>query len=131
MPKYRVHLQTIAMTVVEVEADSKDDAYDKALDKPNPSICAQCSGWGGSQNLELGDQWDLGENVGVDEGVEEVEGDDEGAAEAAGDGGDLPDLCAFHGGEGDGHAGCPGCREDQDAGRFLRLPGTTAAEDGQ
>lgn len=74
MPKYRVHLRTIAMTMVEVEADSKDDAYDKALDAGMPQICAQCSGWGSDTNLELGDQWDLGENVGVDEGVEEVEG---------------------------------------------------------
>ena len=74
MPKYRVHLQTIAMTTVEVEADSKDEAFDKALDGDMPTICAQCSGWGRDTNLELGDQWDLGANIGVDEGVEEVEG---------------------------------------------------------
>ena len=73
MPKYRVHLQTIAMTTVEVEADSKEDAYDKALDADMPGICAQCSGWGRDTNLELGDQWDLGENIGVEEGVQEVE----------------------------------------------------------
>lgn len=36
-------------------------------------ITAQCSGWGRDMNLELGDQWDLGENIGVDEGVQEVE----------------------------------------------------------
>jgi hypothetical protein len=47
------------------------------------------------------------------------------------DGEAADDLCAWHGGEGEGHAGCSGCREDQDAGRFLRLPATTAPEGGQ
>jgi hypothetical protein len=27
---------------------------------------------------------------------------------------DLPEACAYHGGEGDGRMSCPGCREEQD-----------------
>lgn len=74
MPKYRVYLQTVATTTVEVEADSKDDAYDKAVNEPMPRICAQCSGWGNDQNLELNsDAWDIDQERGIDESVEEVD----------------------------------------------------------
>ena len=72
MPKYRVYLQVVAETVIEVEADDKDDAYDKAMNEPTPRICAQCSGWGNGQNLQLGDDWDIDQQRGVDECVEEV-----------------------------------------------------------
>ena len=73
MPKYRVILQTVAETVVEVEADSKEDAYDQALNEPMPRICAQCSGWGDSQNLSINsDGWDIDQEAGLDECVEEV-----------------------------------------------------------
>lgn len=72
MLKYRVHLQTVAMTTIEVEAADKDEAYDKALNEGMPHICAQCSGWGNNQNLELNDDWDISEGSTVDESVEEV-----------------------------------------------------------
>lgn len=73
MTKYRVYLQTVAETVIEVEADTKEDAYDLALSEPTPRICAQCSGWGNDQNLQLGDDWDINQEAGVDECVQEVE----------------------------------------------------------
>lgn len=73
MSKYRVYLQTVASTTIEVEADNKDEAYDKALNEGMPHICAQCSGWGGGQNLELNGDWDISEDSTVDESVEEVD----------------------------------------------------------
>lgn len=59
MPKYTVYLETCASTAISVEADNKEEAYERALEEAMPNICAQCSGWGNSQNLELGDEWDL------------------------------------------------------------------------
>lgn len=73
MPKYRVYLETVASTSVEVEATDKDDAYEKALNESMPRICAQCSGWGSKQNLELGDVWEV-PGGDVEQHVEEVAG---------------------------------------------------------
>ena len=73
MPKYRVYLQTVASTTIEVEADSKDAAIESALDQDMPTICAQCSGWGSDQSLELGDVWDISPNLSTEEAVTEVE----------------------------------------------------------
>ena len=72
MPKYRVYLQTVASTTIEVEAEDKDDAYDKATSGDLPTICAQCSGWGNSQNLDLGDVWEIPQDATIEEYVEEV-----------------------------------------------------------
>jgi len=72
MATYRVYLQTVASTTIEVEADDPDDAYEKAFDKRMPHICAQCSGWRGGPNLELGDMWEIPEGMSVDEAVEEI-----------------------------------------------------------
>ena len=72
MPKYRVYLETVASTVVEVEAENKDAAYEAALDEEMPRICAQCSGWGGRRNLELGDEWGVPQGQSTDEAVEEI-----------------------------------------------------------
>lgn len=58
MAKYIVHLMTMAHTSVEVEADDRDEAIDQALGADMPRICAQCSGWGSGQNLEISDAWD-------------------------------------------------------------------------
>lgn len=58
MAKYIVHLWTTAQTSVEVEADDRDAAIDLAIGADMPRICAQCSGWGQSQNLEISDMWD-------------------------------------------------------------------------
>lgn len=76
MAKYRVYLQTVASTVVEVEAENKDAAYEAALSEDMPRICAQCSGWGGRQNLEIGDDWDIPQDQSTDEAVEEITGAD-------------------------------------------------------
>ena len=49
--KYLVTLIVDASIRVEVEADSKQEAYDKALDNAfTPSICHQCS-----REIDLGD----------------------------------------------------------------------------
>lgn len=58
MPKYKIGFQTAAWTSIEVEADSFEDAVDAAWQEDFPSICAQCSGWGQSTTLELGDEWE-------------------------------------------------------------------------
>ncbi len=76
MAKYRVSLQTVASTVIEVEAEDKDAAYEAALSAGMPRICAQCSGWGGRQNLELSDEWDIPQDQSTDEAVDEVTGAD-------------------------------------------------------
>lgn len=74
MAKYIVDLQTRAFTSITVEADSPEDAYDKALDARLPTICAQCSGWGKeSVNLELGDQWDIDPDRPLADQVEKIE----------------------------------------------------------
>lgn len=73
MPRYNVHLQTTAHTVIEVEADSKEEAVEAALGQVMPRICAQCSGWGNEQNLELGDEWDIGDGMSLDDSVDEIE----------------------------------------------------------
>ena len=72
MPRYRVYLQTVASTTIEVEADDPDEAYEKAAGERMPQICAQCSGWGGGQNLELNDVWDIPEGTSIDEATEKV-----------------------------------------------------------
>ena len=73
MPKYRVYLETIASTTIQVEAADKDEAYELAGAQGMPRICAQCSGWGNDQNLELGDVWEIPQGMSIDEAVEEVE----------------------------------------------------------
>ena len=57
MATYRVYLTTQADTVITVEAEDMDHAIELAGGRDMPTLCAQCSGWSGEQNLELGD-WD-------------------------------------------------------------------------
>ena len=65
MTTYQVLFTTSASTIVEVEADSPDEARELADEKfESPYLCAQCSGWGGQQNLELGDGWEQDETDG-------------------------------------------------------------------
>jgi hypothetical protein len=71
MPKFRVYLQTVASTTIEVEAEDKHEAYELATSKKMPTICAQCAGWGGRQNLDLNDVWEGDDDI--DKAVEEVE----------------------------------------------------------
>ena len=54
MPKYRVRLETFTSATTEIEADSKQEAADAALD--------------------LYPRWQIPEGVTVDEAVEEIEG---------------------------------------------------------
>ncbi len=71
MPRYRVHLQTIASVSLEVEATDKDEAYDLAAGR-TPSICGQCSGWGRDYSLDLNDDWEIpGDDI--EEYVEKIE----------------------------------------------------------
>lgn len=60
MAKYIVHLKTSAFTSVEVEADSREEAEDKAADATMPSLCAQCAGWNEwDPPLELNEEWTI------------------------------------------------------------------------
>jgi hypothetical protein len=69
VPKYRLYYETVASTYVEVEAEDADAAVDKAWDEAEfPQLCAQCSGWGRSYSLDLG-EW---EPVDGEGGIEEV-----------------------------------------------------------
>ncbi len=73
MAKYRVYLQTVASTSIEVEADDKDAALEAAVSADMPTICVHCSGYGDpDKSLELGDEWDISQHLSVDEAVQEV-----------------------------------------------------------
>ena len=56
MKAYTVMYTTTASTVISVEAESEEEARVLADEQfEPPHLCAQCSGWGNSQNLELGE----------------------------------------------------------------------------
>lgn len=57
MKRYRVWFETVASTVIEVEAEDEQDAVDAAYDGV-PGICAKCNGWGQRAGIELG-EWEL------------------------------------------------------------------------
>lgn len=62
MAKYDLYFTTTASTQITIEADSLDEAVDLAYEDPGmPTICAQCSGWGDRQNLDLG-EWEFDES---------------------------------------------------------------------
>lgn len=62
MTTYQVLYTTTASTVVTIEADSPEEAREIADDQfDGPTLCAQCSGWGGRQNLDIGD-WEQDES---------------------------------------------------------------------
>jgi hypothetical protein len=73
MPKYRVDLVTTSSFTIEVEAEDKDEAIEKAAQEV-PGICARCSGWGQDYSLELGDEWDIPRDGKLDDYVEEIQG---------------------------------------------------------
>lgn len=60
MAQYKIFFNTSASTEIEVEADSYDEAVDKAWAEGFPGICAQCAGMGYSNGpgIELGDEWE-------------------------------------------------------------------------
>ena len=55
MPKYNVYLLAVASTVVEVEAEDKDAAYEAAYEQGLPYADAFCG-------FDLGD-WELGSTM--------------------------------------------------------------------
>lgn len=59
MPKYAVHFTGTASTTVEVEADSKEEAEEKAYDALPAGICAQCSGWRQTWSQEWPDDMEI------------------------------------------------------------------------
>lgn len=59
MPKYVVYLQTTASTSIEVDAEDEDAAIDAAYDHGTPVLCAHCTGFNQSHNLELADDWEV------------------------------------------------------------------------
>lgn len=62
MKTYTVMFTTTASTVLSVDAESTEEARELADEKfEGPSLCAHCSGWGNSQNLDLGD-WEQDES---------------------------------------------------------------------
>jgi hypothetical protein len=78
--KYRVYLQTVASTSIEVDivTDGLDDeearemAIEAAFESDLPSLCAHCSGLGSRRNLELGDNWEIPGNA--SDAVERIDG---------------------------------------------------------
>lgn len=61
MPKYRVNLDGYASATIEIETEETDPEViaKEALREGVPGICAQCSGWGHSHSLEIGEEWEL------------------------------------------------------------------------
>lgn len=53
--RYRVQFETSAWCSVTVEAADEDEAVDLAYEEIPSGVCAQCSGWGQSWSLGLGD----------------------------------------------------------------------------
>ncbi|MFG3509675.1 hypothetical protein ACGF5F_29705 [Streptomyces sp. NPDC047821] len=60
MAKKRVFLNGYASATITVETDKTDpgEIYEQAMNEGVPSLCAQCSGWGSSYSLEVGDEWE-------------------------------------------------------------------------
>lgn len=62
MPKYRVLMENVMSTVIEVEAENEEAAKEAVFESDQmPSrICAQCTGWGQSWSIDEG-EWDISE----------------------------------------------------------------------
>lgn len=60
MPRYRVLLQQMASTSIEVEADSPEAAIEEAYGQ-EPSLCASCSGHGNPPGIDLSYDWEPSE----------------------------------------------------------------------
>lgn len=59
MPKFQVHLSTIASyTSPIIEANSPEEAIEKAIEENHASLCAQDAGYDRPWGLELGDEWE-------------------------------------------------------------------------
>ena len=69
MAKYRVNMQTVATTVIEVEVpddvtDLEEIAEIAANEGEFPTICAQCAGWGREYSLDMDGEWNVSEYEG-------------------------------------------------------------------
>lgn len=69
MAKYRVSMQTVATTVIEIEVpddvtDPEEIAERAAEEGEFPTICAQCAGWGRNYNLVMDGEWIVSEYEG-------------------------------------------------------------------
>ena len=63
MAKYTVLLTTWANAAVTVETDETDpDLILEEAWQNTPVVCAQCAGWGREWSLEVGDDWNPGED---------------------------------------------------------------------
>jgi hypothetical protein len=60
VPKYKIPLNGYASVTISIETDETDPEriYEEAMAGGIPGICAQCSGWGASHSLEIGDEWE-------------------------------------------------------------------------
>lgn len=58
MPIYRVVLQQMASTVIEVEAEDPNSAIDKAIEQEPGGLCASCSGWNNPPGIDLSYDWE-------------------------------------------------------------------------
>lgn len=57
--QYRVYLQQMAGTAITVEADSREEAMDKAYDNAPAGLCAHCSGFGSRPGIDLAGDWEI------------------------------------------------------------------------
>lgn len=55
MPKFRINYLATASTSITVEAEDEAEAFDLADRADLSGICAQCSGWGRTYSLDLGE----------------------------------------------------------------------------
>lgn len=57
MPKFRVTLQQMASTVIEVDADNPEAAIEAAY-ADEPRLCASCAGHGNPPGIGLDYDWE-------------------------------------------------------------------------
>jgi excinuclease UvrABC ATPase subunit len=59
MSEYLAYFTTTASVAVRIDADSPEEAQEKADDFNDfPGLCAHCSGWGQRLGIELSDVWE-------------------------------------------------------------------------
>ena len=77
MAEYVVYFRTVASTAIRVEADSEEDAIERAYEHV-PNLCAHCSGWGQKAGVELGEWETIDEDWPALPGEPAVEGPSDG-----------------------------------------------------
>ena len=58
MPKFKVFMSAVTSFSITVEGNDYDDAIEKAYEERVPDVCAQCSGWGQTWSLDMGEVWE-------------------------------------------------------------------------